>query len=278
MSNSKPIDPDEALIPATLRLSGPDAQAFLQSQLTLDLNALAPSTLQPTAWCNANGRVALVLLLGRSKDGFDLVLPRELLPELERRIRLFRIGRKVEVVSGLGVETCPPDAPGALGLSYAPARAMRIDPAAPAGGLAELRQMLIDDIRHGMPWIVSATSDRFLPQMLGFDRLGGLSYRKGCYPGQEVIARVHYRGRVTRRCVRFRVETAVPPAPGLEFGEAALTATVLYVAADTEGRYEGLAVVPAEIETAALPGYDAENRTSGLEWLDTEPPEAYQER
>lgn len=278
MANAEAVDSENELALTALRLRGDDAQAFLQAQLTADLNALEQAVLQPAAWCNADGRVALVLLLGRLDDGFLLVVPAGVRPELERRIRLFRIGRKVEVEPQVAIEACTPADPAALGLSYAPDRAFRIASGRRDGHNAVRPDLLADDIRHGMPWIVNATSGRFLPQMLGLDRLGGLSYRKGCYPGQEVIARVHYRGRVTRRCVRFRLASAMPPAPGFEWGADPVLATVLYAAVDAPGQVRGLAVVPTEIDTAdlpRLPGTDPQNR---LEWLDTDAPQAYQER
>ena len=104
-----------------------------------------------------------------------------------------------------------------------------------------------------MPWILPETARAHLPQMLGLEALGGLSYRKGCFPGQEVIARVHYRGRVTRRTSRFRLAADSPPVPGTEFQLAGKSAQVLYAIADPAepGGVLGLAVVASEAEVDA---------------------------
>jgi len=87
-----------------------------------------------------------------------------------------------------------------------------------------------------------------LPQMIGLEALGGLSYKKGCFPGQEVIARVHYRGRVTRRLARFTLKSDRPPSPGTTFELAGKPACVLYgvAGADAAGEFDGLAVVSAD--------------------------------
>ncbi len=269
----KSVDESD-LDPVALQVTGPDAFGFLQAQLTIDLLKLEPQMLQVTAWCNANGRVAIVLLIAAIDDAYLLTLPRSLAEQALRRIRLYKIGRKVEVQS-IAIEHCRPGDENALILAHAPQRALRIaaGEAAP-GSPAALPGALLDDIRHGLPWIVATTSDRFLPQTLGLDQLGGLSYRKGCYPGQEVIARVHYRGRVTRTLRRFSCAGDSLLQPGLDFGDEHNRATVLYSAIAQPGKVMGLSVIPAELGTARLPRLDVAH----FEWLDIHPASLYQEQ
>jgi len=262
------------LDPCALHLTGPDAFGFLQAQLTLDLRTLKPQMLQATAWCNANGRVAVVLLVAVSQGGYLIVIPRSLAEQTLRRIRLFRIGHNIDT-QNLTIEHCQPTDENALLLAHSPQRALRIAPTEPVNqSLVTPAGSLLDDMRHGLPWIVAATSDRFLPQMLGLDQLGGLSYRKGCYPGQEVIARVHFRGRVTRTMRRFHCQGVSALPPGLEFGNGNNRAMVLYSAAARPEQVIGLAVVPADLDAGALPRLDEAH----FGWLDNHPAALYQEQ
>ena len=262
------------LDPCAIHLTGPDAFGFLQAQLTLDLRTLKPQMLQATAWCNANGRVAVVLLVAVSQGGYLIVIPRSLAEQTLRRIRLFRIGHNIDT-QNLTIEHCQPTDENALLLAHSPQRALRIAPTEPVNqSLVTPAGSLLDDMRHGLPWIVAATSDRFLPQMLGLDQLGGLSYRKGCYPGQEVIARVHFRGRVTRTMRRFHCQGVSALPPGLEFGNGNNRAMVLYSAAARPEQVIGLAVVPADLDAGALPRLDEAH----FGWLDNHPAALYQEQ
>lgn len=283
MSKFDALPEDHALALSPIRVSGPDALDFLQAQLTLDLHQLAAGSLQATAWCNANGRVVIVILIAAIPDGFLLLVPQGMVEETLRRIRLFRIGRNVEVDARLVIEPCRPGSDASLRLAHSPQRAVRIRVAEPshessagASGDTPINAPaeLLDDIRHALPWIVSATSNRFLPQMLGLEALGGLSYRKGCYPGQEVIARVHFRGRVTRRSCRFQYRAPAALPPGLDFGETPNHATVLYSALAGPEHVIGLAVVAADSDATTWPRLDP----ARFEWLDSEPPAGHGEQ
>lgn len=225
---------------SALRVSGPDARSFLQSQLTSDVER-GGEALRPTAWCNPKGRVEAFLLIAERDDHFDLVLPDPIAEDVLAKLGMFRIGRRVEIASAGAVVPAAPNSPGARQLAFDPDRALRV-----AGGeVSPLPSAwLARDIECALPWILAPARGRFLPQMLGLDALGGLSYRKGCFPGQEVIARVHYRGRVTQRPARVRIVDGTL-SPGTEFGLPSGTGTILYAAAATDGDI-ALAVVPSE--------------------------------
>lgn len=240
-----------------IKVTGPDAIAFMQSQLTIDVEAIADSRLYPAAWCSPDGRADAVLLIAVDGEQVCLVLPEALAAPTLKRARMFSIGRKVTLDQDVAV--CPAGASEsrqALVLALDPARSLL--PGEPddgagngAGGLPD--EWLLADIESAMPWILPETARAYLPQMLGLEALGGLSYKKGCFPGQEVIARVHYRGRVTRRTARFRLAVENPPAPGVEFELAGKPAQVLYSIAEpgVPGSVIGLAVVASEAEHGA---------------------------
>lgn len=242
-----------------IEVTGPDAIAFMQSQLTIDVEAIADARLHPTAWCRPDGRADAVLLIGVRSDGVWLVLPESLVAPTSKRARMFSIGRKVALEPDVAASPAlGPAAQGrrALELAQDPDRALVPGEADDATGIDS--HVLPDpwlqaDIESAMPWILPETAGAYLPQMLGLEALGGLSYRKGCFPGQEVIARVHYRGRVTRRTARFRLAADTPPEPGRTFELAGKPAQVLYAVAEAgePGSVVGLAVVAAEAEPGA---------------------------
>jgi len=234
-----------------LKVSGQDARAFLQSQLSSDVES-ADDTFRATAWCNPKGRVEGVLLINSRDEIFHLVLPAPIADAVEKRLDLFRIGRRVEIESAGAAQPAAPSNPAAIPLALDRSRALL----ASADDLSPLpSSWLRKDIDRCFPWVLPPTQARFLPQMLGLEALQGLSYRKGCFPGQEVIARVHYRGRVTQRTARLTFSGAAP-RPGAEIHLASGTGTILYAVAEREHgdgrdadevhRYQALAVVPAD--------------------------------
>ncbi len=239
---------------SAIPVGGRQADEFLQSQLTIDLDRLEDQRLlQAAAWCKPDGRAEIVLLVARHGNGFLLVLPKALLQQMQKKLRMFSIGREVHFAEALAVDEQPggrkqgPE----FSLAHDHDRNLYLGPAgheasAPALSLAGL----ISDAHAGMPWLLPATSGLFLPQMLGLETLRGLSYRKGCYPGQEVIARVHYRGRVTRRICHFESQGENAPDPGQNFDLDPGKGTVMYAAFDPIGsrHVTGLAVVPSELQ------------------------------
>lgn len=242
-----------------IQVSGPDAIAFMQSQLTLDVAGINDSQLHPTAWCSPNGRADVVLLIGVTDDTVNLVMPEPLVAPTLKRARMFSIGREVLLNDDIAVFPADPESTGGqcgLPLAYDSGRSLRVE--AVEGGSGALSdtlspEWLSADIECGMPWTMPETASAYLPQMLGLEALGGLSYKKGCFPGQEVIARVHYRGRVKRRTAKFRLAASAPPPPGQAFSVADKPAQVLYAVTEpgTAGSVIGLAVVAAETEDNA---------------------------
>lgn len=230
---------------AALTVAGRDARAFLQAQLTADLASVEDAVWQPAAWCDPKGRVLAVMLVSQHGETVRIALPDALIDTVHARLNMFRIGRDVTISGGAGIVPATDGLP----LAWNPGRRLSVTDSA---ARVDWRAWLHGDVLSGMPWILPDTAGQFLPQMVGLERLDGLSYRKGCYPGQEVVARVHYRGRLTRRLARFAVEGA-PPAAGDSLELDGGTGTVLYAVSDGPGaeRSIGLMVVPADARPSA---------------------------
>jgi len=186
-----------------LEITGPDASAFCQSQLTIDVDTLIPERWHPCAWCNAQGKVRAILLIRVTENGCDWVAPTSQIEDIRKGLMPYTIGRKVAIGSPLpiwgGTANLSTNT-----LSFDPKRCLSTVAKAEANS-QELAPALwhLADIDAGLAWLTPDLAERFLPQALGLERLRGLSYTKGCFPGQEVIAKVHYRGRPKHRLVRL---------------------------------------------------------------------------
>jgi len=257
---------------AVARVSGADAGAFLQAQLSADVAALADGAATFACYCSPRGQVFGLLLVCRVGDEFRLVADSSLLPGLIKRLGLFVLRARVvlEIVKGLVVQGCPVDAngqggdggyqPNGLGLAY---RLIEEKP-----GLAEDQgHWKEQELRKNVVWLGAETSERFIPQMLGLDGIGAVSFSKGCYPGQEVIARARYLGKVKRKPLLLRLIGAPELVTGeslrLRDGECWLEGTVIDSVALPGSAGPGdmlvFAVAPVpqgSIDTAAYAGCD----------------------
>lgn len=238
-------------------VAGPESRRFLQGQLTQDLAMVAAGTTWLAGWAEPNGRLLwtghLALLPGDGEDRFGLFVPAALAASLVQRLRMFVLRAKVVVAVDAaaitGIDAATPRAALASDFRLAgdPARALRASP--PAGVTADGRNIdawELADIRAGLPVIEPATSGEFVPQMVNLDLLAGVSFTKGCYPGQEIVARTRYLGRVKRRMLRFGA-AAPPPDPGAPvYGARGAVGRVVRAAATPLGVTELLAVVVLE--------------------------------
>jgi len=172
--------------------SGADAFGFLQAQLSNDLRLLEDRSQLLSAWCNPKGRVICLMRVSRSNAGYRLVLPSELADSVLKRLTMFRFRSKVDLES-------------------APATAEDL------GITGTTDEWLLDNLRAGRPEIWQGQSEEFTPHMLNLDLLGAISLDKGCYPGQEIVARTHFRGTTKRRTHRF--ESAQPVSPGAKVSD-----------------------------------------------------------
>jgi folate-binding protein YgfZ len=261
-----------------LRLRGADLRKFLQGQLSQDLGRLSAGHALYAGFHNPQGRViALLWLLQLETDDLLAVLPRELVGEVSTRLRKFVLRAKVHLqdesaewhIAGALAGDAPSAAlPQACGEVARAGDAHLLRLAGPQGRFWLLHPkeapvtrtrggLRADDwelaaIAAGEPQVYAATGEQFVAQMLNLDLLGGIAFDKGCYTGQEVIARAHYRGRVKRRMQRFisRAPLALAPGAGgaLEDGR---TFQVVRAATHADGRCEFLAVAAFGTEAPA---------------------------
>ncbi len=241
-----------------LTVAGAERAGFLQGQLTQDVHlARADSTLL-SGWTDARGRLLFaghLFTLGTGSDApLALLVPESLAGSLLKRMQMYVLRAKVQIeVSSLaayGLYASDRPVGGGTGqqlrMSRDSTRSLLVSPArdpATADGSQQARNdWLLADIRAGIPTIGMATSGEFIPQMVNLDLLDAISFSKGCYTGQEIIARTKYLGRVKRRMLRFSAASH-PPAPGAPVHAARGAVGQVVSAAATPEGCEMLAVI-----------------------------------
>ena len=253
----------------TILVSGSDARQFLQGQVTADLNVLSPQSVVLAACNSPQGRVQAILWMLERSEGIALLVSQSLLDATLTRLRRYVLRAKVTLdadclTAGLLSEA---HLPASLdlqhdrshrqvdtlsyvrlaGLTLVVAPAATAFDAAPKEELAWRR----DSLRAGLPQLYPQTHERFVAQMLNLDLLGGISFEKGCYTGQEIIARTHFRGAIKRRMFRYAANCTAPP-PGTRLLLEGQHAGDVVDAISTDCGCELLAVVNLTNADAAL--------------------------
>ena len=246
-----------------IRAQGADAAAFLHGQLTTDFASLALSEARLAGFCSAKGRLMATLIAWKAADDeILLALPAELLPPVLKRLSMFVMRAKCKLSDataelplwgvaeaaseGLawsrdGAAIRLPPAPGAaLFLTLQPA------PALPVLALADWQWL---SLQSGLPWITAATSEQFVPQMVNLELLGGVNFKKGCYPGQEIVARSQYRGTLKRRSYLYETEATATPGQEIFHSDDPNQPAGMVVNA---AAHAGRSLILAETKIAAL--------------------------
>lgn len=214
-----------------IKVTGSDASTFLQGQISCDVNNLNESKSFFSAFCNAKGRTITTLIVVKTTSGFLLILPAELIDKVTKKLQMYILRSDVQLknmsdelcISGVNTQSSDT-------LDFAPTEPFSIyqnnniyikfplhshrylvisDPAQAIALWTDLTtngNFLVNttqtwaakDISAGIPWLTLETTEQFIPQMLNIDKLGGISFNKGCYTGQEIIARTHYLGKAKR--------------------------------------------------------------------------------
>jgi folate-binding protein YgfZ len=225
-----------------LAVTGADARAFLHAQLTNDIQNLPAERAALAGWCTAKGRLLASFLVIPSSDGFLLQLARDLAPAVAKRLSMFVLRSKVKVSdesdtwAQYGVWEPAPRLAWDCGTVTVPVderRSLKIGKGLSRPATRSEDDWTLEEIRAGRPLISAATQDQFVPQMVNFETLGAINFQKGCYPGQEIVARAQYRGEVKRRLKRISAPEGAKPGQEFEGG-------VIVDAA----RGEALAVMP----------------------------------
>jgi len=204
---------------STIRFSGADAGDFLHNQLSADVLALANGESTFACYCEPKGRVLALMLVSRNEDCFYVVISAPLAATIAVRLRMYVLRSKVDIetldnciVSGLQAGGTVPQSAAPVAVVGVPDSADQLivttGAAEPLVDPVEVNAWKVSELKRGITWLCTETSGQFLPQMLGYDKIGALNFRKGCYPGQEIVARAHYLGKVKRH-PRLLCTTAV---------------------------------------------------------------------
>ncbi|MBT8442766.1 MAG: hypothetical protein KJO76_10300 [Gammaproteobacteria bacterium] len=262
-----------------LSISGDDRHAFLQGQLTQDVMLIDENHSLLSGWATAKGRLLAVGQLIATPDALLWPLPASIVDGVQRRLGMFLLRANAAIVvtdhavvglwgldahadATIGPITLPPEAGAtasdgdlaAARLVVDPTRAIMLGPTdtacalLSAGKFAEASEndWHLQNIRTGVPTVIAETSEAFVPQMLNLDLLGGISFTKGCYVGQEIVARTQNLGRIKRRMYGFRQAPPPAVAPGdTIYGPDNATGKVVMTARDGEA-LELTAVIPIE--------------------------------
>jgi tRNA-modifying protein YgfZ len=265
-----------------IKVSGDDATTFLQAQLTNDITKLDDGHAQWNGWCSPKGRLLVVFLIVREDANFLLLLPKSLQSAIQKRLGMFVLRAKVKIED----VSATLQRLGLVWINAAPTNIIENMPQTPMtsqlSGLGRIvrisdrRALILGDtetlhqtwsqlktnfpltgaaswdlaaIGEGVIEITPETQDAYVPQMANFELIGGVNFKKGCYPGQEIVARTQYRGILKRRMVRASFGASSAPTPNTAiyspaFGDQAAGTIALAVTHD--GIVEALIVAQIE--------------------------------
>ena len=274
-----------------LRFSGADAQSFLQGQLTCDVLQVAPTAARYGGYCTPKGRLVADFLLLRTPQAYLMQLPADSIDVLAERLRKFVLRAKVDIGRETSLRAIAVAGPEALPLlqqfigepphrplesvQYPAATLLRLPGTAflviaPQPQMAGLWDVIARQaapagmdtwnwlqIRAGIPWITAATREQFVPQMVALDAMGGVDFQKGCYPGQEIVARAHYLGAVKRGLRLGHCEVAAMAGDNLSSADGQSMGMVVNGAPAPDGGSDFLAVIQTNADGGSLRLRDA---------------------
>ena len=263
-----------------LECTGEDSRTFLQNQFTSDINHLVSGSAQHSSWCTAKGRMQASFLLFRNSQDYRALLSLDLLAATQQGLQKYVLRSKVKISdisanyeiiglsgpqaeaalngSGLPIPEKNLETVDASGTTIIRLNASRFVIVAAGDAVAGLWKSLAVkarpvgvpvwhwlDIQDGLPLITEATKEAFVPQMVNFDKIGGVSFRKGCYPGQEIVARTQYLGKIKRHL--YRIHAVSPILPGMSIyspdSQEHPCGMVVNAAPSPMGGYDALAVI-----------------------------------
>ncbi len=229
-----------------IKISGKEAEKFLQGQFINDVRQVTAERSQLSAWCSPKGRILINFRLFKRDDAYYMLLPQENVAATLKRLKMYVLRAAVKLeefgdhLPRIGVANNTEMLTDCLG--FAPPT--EVDASLTKNQITVLRIPGIQprfivftetpedfwqcsrarqvgagvwellDILAGLPQIVPATSEKFVPQMVNYQAIGGVSFKKGCYTGQEVVARMQYLGSLKRRMYLAKIDTTTLPQPG----------------------------------------------------------------
>lgn len=235
-----------------IRAAGEDAQSFLHGQFTNDLNLVSHLVNQLSSYCNPKGRMLSIFRIFMREDNYHILLHHDVLDSTLKKLTMFKLMSKVDLsdISNelVTIGLAGPDTESVLeSLSLAwpnevnhstqngettvlrvpceSKRVLIITNVAQAISIwnqcsknipaASYKLWDLHDIVSGIPQVTAKTTEAFIPQMTNLELIEGVSFSKGCYPGQEVVARTHYLGKPNRRMYRVTIADEAIPEPGV---------------------------------------------------------------
>ncbi|MEN6586692.1 MAG: folate-binding protein [Sulfuricella sp.] len=267
---------------SVIQFSGEDSEAFLQGQLSCDVRQALQNHAQFGSYCTPKGRMLATFLLRRDTDGFQMQLPASLREAIQKRLSMYVLRSKVKVSDAsaatvrLGI--AGPGAAAALAElgAVAPEGVYAVAQVGPANVIrlpGERFELVLSpedapgvwqalskhctpagsgrwewlDIQAGIPTVTVGTQEQFVPQMVNLELIGGVSFTKGCYPGQEIVARSQYLGKVKRRMYRVHLQSDDAPQAGDPlFGQGPAEQSggmIVNAQPAPQGGYDALAVI-----------------------------------
>jgi folate-binding protein YgfZ len=222
---------------AILQVAGEDARAFLQGQTTNDVRQIENNLFQFNAICNPKGRILTTFYLYQQRGIYHLLLPADNADFIQQRLRLYVLRAKVSLqqidnkrcfglfaheaaqltplFTPLARNQCAHEADNTL-LAYDDNRYVLIagEPLSHSLSMQTDAAWALADVQAKIPTVNAALREQFIPQMIDLPLLKGVSFTKGCYTGQEVVARVHYLGKAKQRMVLAQLHSATCPVVG----------------------------------------------------------------
>lgn len=275
-----------------LELTGDDTETFLQGQITNDVKLLDGSNSEYAGYCTAKGRLLATMLLWKRDQAHYIQLDGGIAPTVMKRLTMYVLRSKVKIVDArerlvrigvsgnnaeAGLAVAFPTVPSQphqfvvhndIALLRLPGIEPRFEIIVPAEAAPALWKQLAQkflpvgasvwewlEVRAGVPQVTAPTQEEFVPQMLNLDLLGGINFKKGCYTGQEIVARTHYLGKVKRRTYLAHTSAATIKAGDKVFGTdtAEPVGLVVNAAPAPKGGYDLLAEIRLEsVEAGAL--------------------------
>lgn len=212
-----------------IHVSGGDAASFLQNMFTNDVSALHHNQAQLNGLCNPKGRLLAVFLLIKQDNDFFILLPTELVDPIMQRLNMFKLRSDVtltkqddvHVLGGLGrastdAKLTPIFVPNAPSMQIYLVSDDVINELSMDGQLLNENYWYKAWLEAGLAMVFKSSQEAFTPQQVNLDLVGGVSFKKGCYPGQEVVARMHYLGSPSRRLFLAELAGSDIPAPNTE--------------------------------------------------------------
>lgn len=231
-----------------LSCTGPEAGQFLQGQLSCDVLALQPGDSTPGCYANLKGRVMAAFYIYRDNEGYHLILPADTLPLLEKDLAKYIVFSDAKLF-----ESDTPVTP-----------VLNADKTDVGINVTESAKLIIGDtsekacdinawqahlIQHNIPTIMAAQSEKFLPHYIGLIEMGAVNFDKGCFKGQEVIARMQYRATIKKHVFH----TVLDGEQNLPTGEPVMCDDKKVGEVVNSVVTQGKTYVLAEIDDNALP-------------------------